>query len=124
MAWRPARVGELLKAEISELLREEAKDPRLVGLFSITQVDVSPDLKNARVYVSVLGTDDEKAQLFEGLAHVAPFLQHELRGRLRLRTTPALDFRLDDRIEEGDRITRLLNEVAPPEPKRRRTRDA
>lgn len=114
MAWRKARVDDLLREEISNLLRNEAKDPRLVGLYSITEVDVSPDFKNARVFVSVLGTDEESAALFEGLRHVAPFLQYQLRSRLHMRTTPALEFRRDERIAEAARITQLMHEVAPP----------
>ena len=85
-----------------------------MGLFSITQVDVAPDFKTARVYVSVLGSPDEKKTLFEGLAAVAPFLQHEIRTRTHLRTSPTFEFRADDRIEEGARIAALIADVAPP----------
>lgn len=121
MSRRTQRVSDLLREELSTLLQHEAKDPRLVGLFSITQVDISPDFKNARVYVSVLGSPEEKKTLFEGLHAVAPFLQHEIRARTHLRATPALEFRADDRIEEGARIAALMAEVVPPARGRRKT---
>ena len=121
MSRRTERINDVLREELSTLLRDEAKDPRLVGLFSITYAEVAPDLKRARVYVSVLGTPEERALLFDGLRHVAPFLQHELRSRMRLRITPSLEFRHDDRIEEAARIVELMNEVAPPPTAKRRT---
>lgn len=120
MSRRTQRVSDLLRDELSTLLQHEAKDPRLVGLFSITQVDLSPDFKSARVFVSVLGTPEEKATLFEGLEAVAPFLQREIRARTHLRVSPALEFRADDRIEEGARISALLADVSPPPPRDRR----
>lgn len=118
MTRRTDRVNELLRAEISGLLMNEAKDPRITGLFSITQVEVSPDFRSARAFVSMLGDDEQKKELFAGLRAVAPFVSHELRTRLRMRTTPAIEFRPDDRIEQGAEVLRLLDQVQAGRPAR------
>jgi ribosome-binding factor A len=111
MTRRTERINDLLREEISELLRREVKDPRVGGLVSITEVHVSPDLRNAKVYVSVLGTDEEKASTFEALAAAAHFLQRQLGKRLTIRRTPNLDFVADDTLKEGSRILNLLDEA-------------
>ncbi len=113
MSRRTERMNDLLREEISRVLRSEVKDPRLEGLFSITYVEVSHDLRAARVFVSVLGTEEEKATLFQALHHASPFVRRELRARLRTRVTPTLDFRPDERIERGAEVLRLMREVGP-----------
>ena len=113
MSRRTDRVNELLRSEISELLLREVKDPRVGhGLVSITEVTVSPDLRNATVYVSHLGDDAERREVLAGLEHSAPFLQRELKHRLALRTVPALTFRFDPSIERGARLASLIHEVS------------
>jgi len=108
---RVARLNELFRDEISELIRREIKDPRLGQIVSITSVETAPDLHHARVYVSVLGGNTEQRQTIEALQHAAGFLRHELGTRLRLRTVPELDFRLDESIARGERILQLLREA-------------
>jgi ribosome-binding factor A len=112
MAHRAERVNELLREEISDLVQHELKDPRLSGLISITSVETSPDFRHARVFVSVLGTEEQRQSTLKALHAAEGFLRHELRARLRsLRTVPELVFRADTSIERGARLTSLLNEA-------------
>ncbi len=111
MTRRTERINSLLREEISDLLRRGMKDPRIGGLVTITEVDVSPDLRQAKVYVSVLGTEEEKLATFQGLKAAARFLQRELRRRLTIRRTPELTFMQDESLEEGARMLRLLQET-------------
>jgi ribosome-binding factor A len=115
MAHRIERVNQLIRQEISELLRREVKDPRLGGLISITEVDTSADLKNAKVYVSCLGGNEEKQELLNTLSAAAGFFHNELMKRLALRHTPVLEFRWDDSIEKGAHIQALIDQVSHDE---------
>lgn len=110
---RRERLNGLLREEMSAILLRDTKDPRLAHLLSITAVDVSADLKYAKVFVSVLGVEEEKAEVMEGLKSAAGFLRRELSLRLRLRHVPELSFRRDDSIERGSRILQLLREMEP-----------
>lgn len=113
MSMRTARVAELLRAEISELLLREVKDPRVGrGMVTITEVQVSPDLRRAVVYVSHLGTESERVDAIAGLEHSAPFLHRELARRLSLRNVPELVFRFDPSIERGARLAELIQQVS------------
>lgn len=109
---RVEQVANLLQAELSELLRREMRDPRL-GFVTITGVDVSPDLRNARVRVSCLGDKTEGRESLRALRRAAGFLRHELGGRVRLRAIPQLDFRLDHSMAEAAEVQRTLIELAP-----------
>jgi ribosome-binding factor A len=111
MTRRTERINDLLRSEISDLIRREVKDPRVVGLVSITEAVVSPDLRNAKVYVSVLGTEEERTSTLAALGAAAPFLQRELGKRITIRRTPELTFLADDAMEEGSRILRILDSV-------------
>ncbi|MCL4396579.1 MAG: 30S ribosome-binding factor RbfA [Chloroflexi bacterium] len=108
---RIERVNEQLRAEISELIGRHMKDPRLHGMISVTEVETSPDLRRAKVFVSILGTAEERKETLAALQHAAGFFRHELRERLRMKRTPEIDLRLDNSIERGDRIMRLLRQV-------------
>ncbi len=113
MSMRTTRVGELLRAEISELILREVKDPRVArGMVTVTEVQVSPDLRRAVVYVSHLGSEDERREVLEGLQHSAPFLHRELVHRLSLRNVPELVFRFDPSIERGARLAELIHQVS------------
>ncbi len=115
MTRRTERINELLREEISYLLRRGVKDPRIGGLVSITEVDVSPDLRNAKVYVSVMGTDEERNSTFRALESAARFVQRELGRRLTMRRTPELTFLEDDSLERGARLLALLDEARQEE---------
>lgn len=106
---RPGRVADVIRTEISRLLQTEIKDPR-VGFVSIVKVEVSSDLRYAKVYVSVLGDAAAKQESLAGLASAGGFIRSSLGGVLSLRHMPELRFVLDDSIEHGARIARLLEQ--------------
>ncbi|MEX0749612.1 MAG: 30S ribosome-binding factor RbfA, partial [Dehalococcoidia bacterium] len=106
------RVSDLLRDEISNLVRNELQDPRLAGLVTITDVDVSPDLRRADTYVSVLGSDEERASTMEALEHARPFIKRELSRRLKLRYTPDVRFVSDKSIERAQAVTDILRRTA------------
>lgn len=115
MSRRTERVNDLLREELSDLLLREIKDPRVAqGLVSITEVQVSPDLRHAVVYISHLGEESERAGVLEGLQHAARFLHNELVRRLKMRTVPEIVFRFDPSIERGARLASLIHEVSTP----------
>ena len=109
---RMRRVNEALREVLSSQLAQGLKDPR-IGFVTVTAVDTSPDLRAARVYVSVLGNEDERQAALAGLTSSRGFLQGRIGDELRMKRTPALSFHYDDTIERADRMTRLINEVAP-----------
>ncbi len=107
---RTERINELLRDEISELIQRQLKDPRLAGMVTVTEVVTAPDLSTAKVYVSVMGSDEEKQSSLQTLRHAAGFFHRKLL-RLRMRRVPELDFRLDVSLERGDRVLGLLREL-------------
>jgi ribosome-binding factor A len=109
---RIERINHLLRQEIAELLSREVKDTTLsTSLISITDVETSPDLRQAKVYFSVYG-DEEQIQAAQAhLERAAGFLRHNLKERLDLRHTPHLDFVVDRSLARGDRIMRLMREI-------------
>jgi ribosome-binding factor A len=118
---RIERINHLLRQEIADLLRREVKDAALSGpLISITDVETSPDLRNARVYFSVYGDEDEIKTAEQHLQRASGFLHRNLKERLDLRHTPHLEFVLDRSLEQGDRIMRLMRTI---EEERERTRE-
>ncbi len=108
---RAERVAEAIRVEVATFLTDGAKDPRIVGFVTVTGVDVTHDLRHAKVFVSVMGTDDEKKRTLEGVASLAPHLRSRLARSLRLRFAPELDFRHDPSVERAARIETLLNQV-------------
>ncbi|HUS89767.1 MAG TPA: 30S ribosome-binding factor RbfA [Desulfosporosinus sp.] len=107
---RPNRLAESLKEEISQLIRVELKDPRL-GFVTLTSVEVAGDLAHAKVYVSVLGTEDEGKTSLDVLNRAAGFVRCEIGKRIRLRHVPAIVFVYDPSIEHGAHIAKLLRDV-------------
>lgn len=110
MTRRTRQVGELLREELDEIIRREVKDPR-IGFFSITRVEVPTDLRSARVFISVLGTDDEREQTLVALRSAAGYIRHVLKPRLRMRQIPELEFRDDRSMEYAQQITEALRDV-------------
>lgn len=115
MTRRTDRLNGLIREEISELLRRQVKDPRLGGFLTVTRVTVSADLRHAKVFVSIMGTEGEKKEAVEGLASASSFFQRKLRERLSLRRVPQLSFHKDDSIERGAHVLHLIREVAANE---------
>jgi ribosome-binding factor A len=105
---RTYRVGEQIQRELAGLIQSELKDPRL-GMISISAVNVSRDLGHARVYISVLGSDEQVTESMEVLRHAAGYLRHRLGKSLHMRVIPELHFFLDRSLEEGARIGALIN---------------
>ena len=103
------RVDEAVRAVLSEAISKDLSDPR-VGFVTVTQVKTSPDLRHARVYVSVLGSESDREQSIGALAAAHGFLQARLAGALRLKHTPTLSFEYDDSIDRGMRITWLIDQ--------------
>jgi ribosome-binding factor A len=106
---RMRRVNEALREVLSARIAAGLKDPR-IGFVTVTAVDTSPDLRHGRVYVSVLGTDEERADTLEGLRSSAGYLQSVIGTEVRMKRTPTLDFVHDDSIDHGFRISELLDE--------------
>jgi ribosome-binding factor A len=110
MTQRTDRIDELLRQEIGGLLAREVGDPR-IGFATITSVETQPDLRHAKVWVSVIGTEPERNAAVAALAHAMPFIRHQLGVRLRIKRIPELHVRLDDTMERGTRVLRLLNDL-------------
>ncbi len=108
---RQRQVAELLHEEISVLIQRQARDPRLDSV-TVTGVDVTPDLQDACVYVSVLGDRHDVQQAMAGLEGATGFLRHQLGVSLSLRVMPRLTFRLDSSFEQGSRIDQLLDTLS------------
>ena len=107
---RADKIGELIQEELSALLLRRIKDPR-IGFITLTRVRVTDDLKIARVFYSVIGSEQEKKNSQEGLDSATGFIRRELGRRLRLRYTPELIFTFDDSLEYGDHIEQLIREI-------------
>jgi ribosome-binding factor A len=111
---RAQRVADIVRQVLARALREEVRDPR-VGFVTLTGVDLSPDLRHARVYVSTLTQDLEREGTLEALRRAAPFLQRMLAREGGLKYVPRLEFRFDETIESGARMEELLAELHPGE---------
>jgi ribosome-binding factor A len=112
---RMRRVDEAVRAVLSEAIAKDLKDPR-VGFVTVTSVKTSPDLRHARVYVSVLGDEPAREGSLEGLRSAHGYLQSAIARRLTLKHTPALTFEYDESIDRGMRISELIDKAARPEP--------
>jgi ribosome-binding factor A len=115
MSQRTDRLDSQIRQELMQLLQREMKDPR-IGFATITRVETARDLGSAKVWVSVLGTPDEQTAALKALTDASPWLRRQLGGRLTIRHVPQLVIRHDDSIEAGDRVLRLLNEIADERP--------
>ena len=106
---RMRRVNEALREVLSARIAAGLKDPR-IGFVTVTSVDISPDLRHGRVYVSVLGTEEEREDSLQGLQSSAGYLQSVIGSEVRMKRTPTLEFVHDDSIDHGFRISELLEE--------------
>ena len=107
MTRRTQQMGEFLREEVVDIIRSEIDDPRL-GFWTVTRVEVLPDLRSARIYVSVLGTDGERKETITALRGAAGFIRGHLKPRMRTRIIPDLDFRDDRSMEHAEEIDRTL----------------
>ena len=110
---RLERVNVLLREEISRVLPLELQDPRLSPLVSVTRVDTSPDLRHAKVYVSVLGSSTEKRSTLKALKSASGFVRKSIRPHISFRSVPVVDFIIDESIEQGVELLKLISKVSP-----------
>jgi ribosome-binding factor A len=103
------RVNEVIREVLGAAIATDLKDPR-IGFVTITSVETSPDLRHCRVFVSVLGTPEERQATLDGLRSAHGVLQSKIASEMRIKRTPTLDFHYDDTIDQGMRITELLDE--------------
>ena len=115
MAHRIERVNSLIRQEISQLLQRQVKDPRLGNFIAVTEVSTSADLKQAKVFISYIGSEEEKQETLNVLASASGFFRRELARRLKLRYIPELSFHWDDSIERGDHLLQLIDGVSSEE---------
>lgn len=107
---RPERVAQRIKFEVSEILRKEIDDPR-VGFVTITNVSISKDLKDAKVYVSVLGPDNSKQDSMKGLQSARKFIKGRLGEKIKMRYVPEISFVYDDSIEKANRVWNMMKNL-------------
>src|SRR5215210_2710053 len=110
MTQRTERIDELLRQEITDVLAKDVADPR-IGFATVTRVETAPDLRHARVWVSVIGEKDQRDETVAALGRAMGFVRRELGTRLRLRRIPEFHVRLDDTAERGTRVLHLLQEL-------------
>ena len=117
------RINSEVQREMSSIIREDLKDPRIHPMTSVMAVEVTPDLKFAKIFVSVLGNDEEKEKTMEGLKKSASFARHQLAKRMNLRNTPELTFVLDTSIEYGVTMSKKIDELKEKEESKHRTEE-
>ncbi|MEQ2526527.1 30S ribosome-binding factor RbfA [Bacillaceae bacterium CLA-AA-H227] len=110
MGLRSTRVGEQMKKELGEIIGRKIKDPR-IGFVTVTDVQVTGDLQQATVFISVLGDEEQREKTLKGLAKAKGFIRSEIGQRIRLRKTPEITFEFDESIDYGNRIDSLLYQI-------------
>ena len=109
------RINAEVQHELANLIREGIKDPRIHPMTSVTSVEVAPDLKTCRAYISVLGNEEEKRNTMEGLKNAEGYIRRQLAKTINLRNTPEIRFILDESIEYGVAMSKLIDEVSKKE---------
>ncbi|MBU1027056.1 MAG: 30S ribosome-binding factor RbfA [Candidatus Margulisbacteria bacterium] len=107
---RPERVAALIKEEVSRIIHEDVSDPR-IGFVSVTGVDISPDLENAKIFVSILDKEDKKKECMDGLNSATRFIRGKLGHELTTRIVPEIEFVRDDSLERGSKILGLISKL-------------
>lgn len=110
MSLRSSRVGEQMKKELGDIIGRKIKDPR-IGFVTVTDVEVTGDLQQATVYITVLGDEEQRENTLRGLSKAKGFIRSEIGQRIRLRKTPELLFEFDESIETGNRIESLIRDL-------------
>ncbi len=109
---RISRINDEIMKELSQIIRGELKDPRIGSLTSVVRVETTPDLKYCKVYVSVLGNDDEKDSVMKGLKNASGFIRRLVAQRVNLRFTPEFTFKLDESAEYAIHMNQLINQIS------------
>ena len=110
MTQRTDRIDQILRQEIGQALEREVSDPR-IGFVTVTDVETAADLSRAKVWVSIIGSPEERKETLSALRKAMPFIRHGLNSKIRLRRIPELDVRLDDSMERGTRVLQILSEL-------------
>lgn len=109
---RMIRINDELQRELANIIRTEVKDPRINKMTSVIKVETTSDLKYCKAFVSILGNDEEKAGVMQGLKNASGFIRHLLAERVNLRNTPEILFKLDDSVEYAIKMDRLIKEIS------------
>ncbi len=109
---RMIRINDEIQREIAQIIRSEVKDPRIGSLTSVIRAETTSDLKYSKIFISVLGNDEEKQSVMKGLKNAGGFIRHLLAERVNLRNTPELIFKLDDSVEYSVRMNSLINQIS------------
>ncbi|MBI4186916.1 MAG: 30S ribosome-binding factor RbfA [Chloroflexi bacterium] len=115
MSHRIERINNLIRREISDMLQRQVNDPRLGSFVTVTEVSTTSDLKYAKIFVSRIGSEEEKRETLTVLTDAAGFFRSELSRRLEMRRIPELSFRWDESLERGARLTQLIDQVTKQE---------
>lgn len=113
---RMTRVNDEISKEIAQIIRGELKDPRISSMTSVVRVETTQDLKYCKVFVSVLGDDQDKGSVISGLTNASGFIRHLIAERVNLRITPEFMFKIDDSLEYSMKISKILDEVSSQPP--------
>lgn len=105
------RINDEIKKEVSEIIRSELKDPRVATITSVIKVETTNDLKYCKIFVSVLGDEEQKKEVMEGLKNAAGFIRKQIAERINLRNTPEIKFILDDSLEYSIKISKIINDI-------------
>jgi ribosome-binding factor A len=109
---RMIRINEEIKKELSDIIRQDLKDPRInQTMVSVLNVDTTNDLKYCKIYISVMGNEEQKKGVIEGLKNASGFIRREIARRINLRNTPELIFKIDDSIEYGIRLSKIIDDI-------------
>lgn len=113
---RMTRVNDEITKELANIIRGELKDPRIGVMTSVLRVETTQDLKYCKIFISVLGNDEEKKEVMKGLKSASGYIRHLLADRINLRITPELMFRLDDSVEYGIKMSKLIEQISNEPP--------
>ena len=113
---RMTRVNDEITKELASIIRGELKDPRIGVMTSVLRVETTQDLKYCKIFISVLGNDEEKKEVMKGLKSASGYIRHLLAERINLRITPELMFRLDDSVEYGIKMSKLIEQISNEPP--------
>jgi ribosome-binding factor A len=115
MTYRVERLNSFLRQEISDIVQRYIKDPRLGTFVSVTSVEITKDMRYAKVFISRYGTDQEKADTIKGLESASGYIRHELGERMKTRRIPELSFRLDNTMEKAAKVLKIINDISTEE---------
>src|SRR5271157_3280353 len=115
MTYRVERLNSFLRQEISDIVQRYVKDPRLGTFVSVTAVEISKDMRYAKVFISRYGTDLEKADTIKALESASGYIRHELGERMKTRRIPELNFRLDNTIEKAAKVMKIIKDISTEE---------